>query len=101
MPKYKLLRERLVEGGVLAEGELEESDLIDRASLLLAHTPDYVEAIFSGTITGSDQRRLGLPWSEGLVARSRASVHGTVAAARAALRDGVAGNLAGGTHHAC
>ncbi len=100
MPKYKLLRERLVEAGVLAEGELEESDLIDRASLLLAHTPDYVEAIFSGTLAGPDQRRLGLPWSEGLVARSRASVQGTVAAARAALRDGLAGNLAGGTHHA-
>jgi acetoin utilization deacetylase AcuC-like enzyme len=100
LPKYKLLRERLIEGGVLGKSELEESDLVDRASLLFAHTPDYVEAIFSGTLTDSDQRRLGLPWSEGLVARSRASVQGTVAAARAALRDGLAGNLAGGTHHA-
>jgi acetoin utilization deacetylase AcuC-like enzyme len=100
MPKYKLLRERLVESGVLAAGDLEESELIDRASLLLAHTPEYVEAIFSGTLTEADQRRLGFPWSEGLLARSRASVHGTVAAARAALRDGAAGNLAGGTHHA-
>lgn len=99
-PKYKLLRERLVEGGVLAEEELEESDLVDRASLLLAHTPEYVDAVFSGTLSEADQRRLGFPWSEGLLARSRASVQGTVAAARAALRDGVAGNLAGGTHHA-
>ncbi|MGE5049445.1 MAG: histone deacetylase [Deltaproteobacteria bacterium] len=99
-PKYKLLRERLVEGGVLAAEELEESDLVDRASLLLAHTPEYVDAVFSGTLSEADQRRLGFPWSEGLLARSRASVQGTIGAARAALRDGVAGNLAGGTHHA-
>src|SRR3954466_9117246 len=100
MPKYRLLRERLVATGVIAEAELEEADLIDRASLLLAHTPHYVETVFSGSLTEADQRRIGFPGSEGLLARSRASVYGTVAAARAALRDGLAGNLAGGTHHA-
>jgi acetoin utilization deacetylase AcuC-like enzyme len=100
MPKYRLLRERLVGAGVLRRDELEESDLIDRGSLLLAHTPDYLDAIFSGGLSPADQRRLGFPWSEALVARSRASVYGTVAAARAALRDGLSGNLAGGTHHA-
>src|ERR1041384_8035500 len=100
MPKYRLLRERLVEIGVRAAEDLEESGMVDRASLLLAHTPEYVEAIFSGTLDVAAERQLGFPWSEGLVARSRASVQGTVAAARAALRDGAAGNLAGGTHHA-
>src|SRR4051794_39541567 len=98
MPKYRLLRERLVATGVLARAELEEADLIDRASLLLAHTPHYVETVFSGSLTEADQRRIGFPWSEGLLARSRASVQGTVAAARAALRDGMAGELAGGPH---
>jgi acetoin utilization deacetylase AcuC-like enzyme len=100
MPKYRLLRERLVAEGVLGAQELEESDVIDRPSLLLAHTPEYLDAVFSGTLSGPEQRRLGFSWSEALVARSRASVFGTVAAARAALREGVAGNLAGGTHHA-
>jgi acetoin utilization deacetylase AcuC-like enzyme len=100
MPKYRLLRERLVAEGVLGAQELEESDVIDRPSLLLAHTPEYLDAVFSGTLSEPEQRRLGFSWSEALVARSRASVFGTVAAARAALRDGVAGNLAGGTHHA-
>jgi len=99
-PKYRLLRERLLDSGVLAADELEPSDLVDRASLLLAHTPEYVDAVFSGTLGEADQRRLGFPWSEGLVARSRASVQGSLDAAREALRDGVAGNLAGGTHHA-
>ena len=100
MPKYRLLRERLVAEGVLGAQELEESEVIDRPSLLLAHTPEYLDAVFSGTLSEPEQRRLGFSWSEALVARSRASVFGTVAAARAALRDGLAGNLAGGTHHA-
>jgi acetoin utilization deacetylase AcuC-like enzyme len=100
MPKYRLLREQLLASGVLHPRELEESGVIDRASLLLAHTPEYLDAVFSGTLAADEQRRLGFSWSAALVARSRASVFGTVLAARAALEDGVAGNLAGGTHHA-
>src|SRR5215468_5666029 len=89
MPKYRLLRERLVAEGVLAAQELEESDLIDRPTLLLAHTPEYLDAVFSGTLSDGDQRRPGLSWSQALVQRSRASVFGTVGGARAALRDGM------------
>ncbi len=100
MTKYRLLRERLLEEGVLLPHQLEESGLVDRASLLLAHAPGYLDAVFSGTLDGAALRRLGFPWSEGLVARSRASVFGTVAAAREALETGFCGNLAGGTHHA-
>ena len=100
MPKYRELRERLVREGVLRPGELQESDLIDRGSLLLVHTPEYLEAMFSGRLDAAEERQLGFAWSEALIVRSRASVFGTVAAAREALRDGLAGNLAGGTHHA-
>jgi acetoin utilization deacetylase AcuC-like enzyme len=64
------------------------------------HTPEYVDAMFTGRLEPADQRTLGFEWSAALLARSRASVFGTVAAARAALREGAAGNLAGGTHHA-
>jgi acetoin utilization deacetylase AcuC-like enzyme len=53
-----------------------------------------------GALGDDAVRRLGFPWSQELVQRSRASVYGTVAAARTALSEGVAGNLAGGTHHA-
>ena len=100
LPKYRLLRQRLLEAGVLRSSELEESALIDRATLLYAHTPEYLEAVFSGALSEPEQRRMGFPWSEGLLARSRASCFGTLEAAREALRDGFAGNLAGGTHHA-
>ena len=45
-------------------------------------------------------RRIGLPWSPELVERSRRSVGGTISACRAALQEGIAVSLSGGTHHA-
>ena len=47
-----------------------------------------------------EMRRIGFPWSPGLVERSRRSVGATIAVSRAALEDGIAASLAGGTHHA-
>lgn len=98
MPKYRLLRER-VEG--LAGIELVEAPVASDGELALAHDPGYVGAVFEGTLSQAMQREIGFPWSERMVERSRRSVGATIAAARAALGgDGVAANLAGGTHHA-
>lgn len=65
-----------------------------------AHDPAYVRAILDGTVDARIMRRIGFPWSAGLVTRSLASVGGTLAAARDAMTSGIGGNLAGGTHHA-
>ena len=100
MPKYPLLRERLLGDGTLSEADLTASHPVDLDALLLVHDRAYVHAVVSGGLTEAEVRRLGFPWSEQLVLRSRASVAGTVAAARDALCNGIAGNLAGGTHHA-
>ncbi len=100
MAKYRLLRERLLEEGVLSPAELCESEPVSREDLLNAHTESWVSRVFDGTLTGAEVRRLGFPWSPALVLRSRASVGGTLEAARRALAgDGISGNLAGGTHH--
>jgi acetoin utilization deacetylase AcuC-like enzyme len=58
--------------------------------------------VVGGTTTSAQQREIGFPWSQRMVERARRSVGATIAAARAALfdGDGVAANLAGGTHHA-
>ena len=100
MPKYRLLRERLIDERTVGPDELIASDPIALDALLLAHETAYVEAVAYGQLPDDAVRRLGFPWSEQLVQRSRASVSGTVAAARTALGEGIAGNLAGGTHHA-
>ncbi|HVV87080.1 MAG TPA: histone deacetylase [Kofleriaceae bacterium] len=100
MGKYRVLREALVAEGVLRAGEILPAPAATREELERVHDPAYVAAVLDGTLDARAQRRIGLPWSPALVARSSASAGGTVAAARAALVDGLAGNLAGGTHHA-
>ncbi|MEW6430830.1 MAG: histone deacetylase [Myxococcota bacterium] len=100
MAKYRALRERLVGAGVLGPRDLEEARPVGREVLSLAHAPGYLDACFAGTLPEEALRRIGFPWSEALLARSLASVGGTLAAARHALAEGFGANLAGGTHHA-
>ena len=95
--KYRLLRERVA---ILADIEAHEAEAVGDADLVRVHEPAYVAAVTAGTLGGAEQRAIGFPWSEEMVERSRRSVGATVAAARAALAEGVAANLAGGTHHA-
>ena len=100
MSKYRMLREALLAASVLEKDELLPAEPVDVDALRRVHTPRWVEAVLAGTLGEAEVRRLGFPWSEALVLRSRASVGGTCAAARVALAEGFAGNLAGGTHHA-
>ncbi len=98
--KYARLRNRLSASGTLAPGDLQVSPAACDSQLCQVHTPDYMERVSSGRLLPGEIRRLGFPWSPGLVERSRRSVGGTIAAACSALEDGLAANLAGGTHHA-
>lgn len=98
-PKYALLHQR-VTTAKLPGVELVASQPASDEQLLFAHSPDYVKRVITGEITDKEMRRIGFPWSPTLVARSRLSVGGTIAACRAAVSDGMAANLAGGTHHA-
>jgi acetoin utilization deacetylase AcuC-like enzyme len=98
--KYGMLRRRLVEDGIVAEGDLRDSPAAGPDEIAAAHDPRFVEAIRTGTISASAMRRIGFPWSDHIWRRSQATMGGALAAARAALDDGVSGQLAGGTHHA-
>ena len=100
MGKFSALRDLLVAEGVIEPTDVVEPREADWADLLLVHTRRYLDALAAGTLTRAEERRMGLPWSEALVRRSRLAVQGTVNAMSMALVDGVAGNLAGGTHHA-
>ncbi|HRK08223.1 MAG TPA: histone deacetylase [Pseudobdellovibrionaceae bacterium] len=100
MRKYRDLREALLQARLLAEHELFESPEATREELLLAHDPQYVDGILNGTISERELKPIGFPWSPALVRRSRRTVGGAVAATRWALEHGIAGQLAGGTHHA-
>ncbi len=95
--KYRLLREQLDGRSGL---QLIEAEPASDAELALAHTPSYVSAVVEGHLGAAQLREIGFPWSPEMVERARRSVGATIAAARAALADGVSANLAGGTHHA-
>ncbi|HZI42106.1 MAG TPA: histone deacetylase [Gemmatimonadaceae bacterium] len=98
--KYELLREQVLKTGIVATSALREPERAAREALLLVHTADYVDRFLEGKLSPDELRRLGFPWSPALVERSLRAVGGTCEAAAAALDDGIAMNLAGGTHHA-
>lgn len=100
MAKYARLRQRVVDEGVVGSADLHEAPAAPWDALTLVHTPAYVAAVAAGTLPADMQRRIGFPWSSAMVERSRRSAGATIAAALAALDDGAAANLAGGTHHA-
>jgi acetoin utilization deacetylase AcuC-like enzyme len=100
MAKYARLRERVMAQRLVTPDRLHEAPPASWDDLRLVHSPEYVDAVATGTLPREAQRRIGFPWSEGMVERSRRSVGATIAAARAAHAEGLAANLAGGTHHA-
>jgi acetoin utilization deacetylase AcuC-like enzyme len=99
--KYRALRKRLeAEAAAGAALEFIEPHAATDEEILRVHTRDYVGRVMAGTLTPAEVRRIGFPWSEQLVARSLRSTGAAVDAAAAALEDGIAASLAGGTHHA-
>ena len=103
MAKYKLLRDRVV---VELPGiQMQQAPTASDGELALAHSPAYIAAVTQGTLPPAAQREIGFPWSLAMAERARRSVGATIAAARIALGlgksgQGVAANMAGGTHHA-
>jgi acetoin utilization deacetylase AcuC-like enzyme len=98
MEKYQMLRDHLSRD--LPQVRMLQAPSASEGELALAHEPAYIQAIADGTVDAKILREIGFPWSPAMAARARHSVGGTLAAGRAALIEGVAANLAGGTHHA-
>ena len=106
MVKYARVRERCLAEGILSPGELAEPPAAEWDELATVHDGDYLRRVREGTLEYLEQRRIGFPWSEGMVERSRRSVGATIAGSRLVLDEAaggewsIAANLAGGTHHA-
>jgi acetoin utilization deacetylase AcuC-like enzyme len=97
--KFELVKDILVAEGTLSPAEIVEPEQASFDDLCMAHTRDYVTRLAEGRLTEKEVRRLGLPWTRSLARRSFHAVAGTIHAARWAMMQGVASNLAGGTHH--
>lgn len=95
--KYRLLRDRLAATGDFA---FLPAPLAPLPAILRVHDERYVRAFLDGTLTPAEMRRIGFPWSEGLVGRTLSSVGCTLGSTAQAIETGWGGGLAGGTHHA-
>jgi acetoin utilization deacetylase AcuC-like enzyme len=100
MVKYRRLFDSVAARAKAWGIELREPEPATDEDLLRVHCPDYVARMRDGSVRADEMRRIGFPWSPAMVARSCLSGGATIAALRSALDDGVAVNLAGGTHHA-
>lgn len=100
MSKYSMLRERVAQEAICGPGELRTPRAVTDHEILRAHHPQYLKRVVAGDLTDKEVRRIGFPWSKRMVERSRRASGGTVGACLAALEEGFAANLAGGTHHA-
>ncbi|MEO0563520.1 MAG: histone deacetylase, partial [Chloroflexota bacterium] len=101
MTKYARLRERILQEGIATEVDMHVPPAVTDVQIASCHNEAYLHKVKHGFLTEREIRRIGFPWSPDLVERSRRSAGGTTAACYAALREGAAVNLAGGTHHAC
>jgi acetoin utilization deacetylase AcuC-like enzyme len=97
MGKYQMLRDRLA--SEMPDIRLMPALRATDGELALAHEPAYVDAISDGSVSPQVMREIGFPWSEAMAERARRSVGATIGACRAAFSEGVAANIAGGTHH--
>ena len=98
--KFGRIKELLLADGAIPHEALRQPVPATEAELCLAHTPEYVAAILDLALDKKAERRLGLPLSRALVRRGCAAVGGTLLTARLALEEGLACNIAGGSHHA-
>ncbi|MFN6168635.1 MAG: histone deacetylase, partial [Burkholderiales bacterium] len=100
MQKYRMLRERLMASGEFLADDFCVPPAATFTELTRAHAPDYVLRAERGELSAQEMKLIGFPWSPEMVERSKRSSGATIGACRAAIKDGAAANLAGGTHHA-
>src|SRR4051794_3994190 len=84
--KYELLRRRVTEA-LVPPADLREPHAATDEEILRAHTPEYLDKVETGRLSEAAVRRIGFPWSEQMVERSRRSSGATVEVCRWALAE--------------
>ncbi|MCS5489583.1 histone deacetylase family protein [Algoriphagus limi] len=100
MEKYELLPEQLVYEGTVTSSNFFKPNALEEKEIIKVHDPVYWQKLKNLTLSRSEERATGFPLSEALVQREILIMGGSVQAAQFALLNGIAMNIAGGTHHA-
>jgi acetoin utilization deacetylase AcuC-like enzyme len=98
--KFRLLYELLLREKIAAQEDIVEPDRASDEDLLRVHTREWITKLKTGTLTPNDVMKLEVPYSPELAEAVWLAAGGTILAGQLALRDGFAGNLTGGFHHA-
>lgn len=100
MLKYELLRDQLLYEGTCTHSNFFEPVPLEDHYILNVHTPDYLNHLKNLTLDARAARKIGFPLSEILIQREITIADGTIKASQYAVQNGIAMNIAGGTHHA-
>lgn len=100
MAKYELIHDQLIYEGTCRPDNFFSPGLVDDRWVLTVHTAEYVRQLKALQVPAVMERRIGFPLSESLVRREWIITQGTIDCSLIALKDGIALNIAGGTHHA-
>lgn len=98
--KFALVAEALLRAGLAGPEDFEEPAPPSREDLLLAHTPEWVDRVLSGSLSLEEEIRLELPWSKELAQAHALAVGGTMLACQKAVSCGMGLHVGGGAHHA-
>lgn len=100
MLKYELIPGQLLHEGAITRNNLFVPEKCLEEVILLTHNKDYFDKLLHQTLSASEQRRIGFPQSPELIKRELIITQGTIDCCDYAFENGVALNVAGGTHHA-
>ena len=100
MIKYDLIPKQLLRENIISNDDIFDPNPISRIEAELAHSAEYLDKLFSGSLTRQEERATGFPFSSDLLKREMKILGGTIGCVQYALKEGIAFNAAGGTHHA-
>ena len=100
MLKYELLPQQLLHEGTATAIMFFEPEIADLSNIFAVHTKEYVNHLLDLTLDPRAARKIGFPLSPELIERELRITQGTIQGVQNAMQDGIAFNIAGGTHHA-
>jgi acetoin utilization deacetylase AcuC-like enzyme len=100
MLKYELIPMQLLHEGTITQEDIFAPQACADETVLLTHDYGYLQKLKHQGLSESEQRKIGFPQSPELTERELIITRGTIDCCHHAIKDGVALNVAGGTHHA-
>ncbi|MEW6482097.1 MAG: histone deacetylase [bacterium] len=100
MEKYRLVVEKLIENGIILKRDIVPPPPADIETLLLVHSPSYIDKLKRGALSHQEESILELPYSRELFSAFQYACAGTLLAGRHALEQRIGINIGGGFHHA-